>query len=220
MAEALQFISRELKKSNSRMAHGLTDSDALASRIIKTMQRRDLKPMEEADGYRALIDRFGYTQSRVGEQIGKSRSHVANILQLLRLPAGVQDLVRTGQLTAGQARALLGVADASKAAKRIMRERMTVREILSIFQPKRAVVPLKSIPFKLRDGRPPSDVGWGDLDRLVRINEVENRILHSLKTCASEVEDRSASVGSTLGHERLSEIVERARRNGNGAPGS
>ena len=80
--------------------------------IVENVQRADLSPIEEAEGYKALIERFGHTQARVAEVVGKSRVHVANALRLLQLPQKVQDMVREGRLTAGHARPLIGAKDA------------------------------------------------------------------------------------------------------------
>ena len=84
----------------------LTDKEVLELAIIENVQRQDLNAIEEAAGYRDLVERFAYSQEQVSEIIGKSRSHVANTLRLLKLPVGVQALVQQGSLTAGHARAL------------------------------------------------------------------------------------------------------------------
>ena len=90
----------------------LTDQEVLELAIIENVQRADLNAIEEAAGYRELIERFDYSQEQLSEIIGKSRSHVANTLRLLKLPDAVQALVQEGQLTAGHARALIGRDDA------------------------------------------------------------------------------------------------------------
>ena len=86
----------------------LDDLAVLEIAIIENVQRADLNPLEEALGYRALIDRFGHTQDVVAQVVGKSRPHVANLLRLLNLPEGVQVMLADGRLTAGHARALVG----------------------------------------------------------------------------------------------------------------
>ena len=85
----------------------LSDTEVLELAIIENIQRADLNPLEEAQGYRQLMDRFGHTQERLAEALGKSRSHIANLLRLLTLPEPVLELVRGGKLTAGHARALV-----------------------------------------------------------------------------------------------------------------
>ncbi len=112
----------------------LTDKEVLELAIIENVQRQDLNAIEEASGYRDLIERFSYNQEQVSEIIGKSRSHVANTLRLLKLPVGVQALVQQGSLTAGHARALIGRDDAETLAHRIVEEQLNVREIEDIVQ--------------------------------------------------------------------------------------
>jgi ParB family chromosome partitioning protein len=107
----------------------LSDQEVLELGIIENVQRADLNPIEEAIGYRELIERFGYTQDQLAEVIGKSRSHLANTIRLLKLPETVQNLVQEGKLTAGHARALVGREDAEALAQRIIERDMNVREV-------------------------------------------------------------------------------------------
>ncbi|MEQ1650911.1 MAG: ParB/RepB/Spo0J family partition protein [Hyphomicrobium sp.] len=112
----------------------LTDKEVLELAIIENVQRQDLNAIEEAAGYRDLVERFAYSQEQVSEIIGKSRSHVANTLRLLKLPVGVQALVQQGSLTAGHARALIGREDAETLARRIVDESLNVRDVEAIVQ--------------------------------------------------------------------------------------
>ena len=96
--------------------------------IIENVQRADLNPLEEADAYRTLMERFGRTQDAVAGVVGKSRSHVANILRLLQLPEGVLQHVRTGRLSAGHARALITAPDPVTLADQIVSEGLNVRQ--------------------------------------------------------------------------------------------
>ena len=96
--------------------------------IIENVQRADLNPLEEADAYRTLMERFGRTQDAVAGVVGKSRSHVANILRLLQLPEGVLQHVRTGKLSAGHARALITAPDPVSLADQIVAEGLNVRQ--------------------------------------------------------------------------------------------
>ncbi len=107
----------------------LSDQEMLELAIIENVQRADLNAIEEANGYRELIERYDYTQDRLAEVIGKSRSHVANTMRLLKLPASVQELVQQGRLTAGHARAIIGREDAEALAERIVAEGMNVRDV-------------------------------------------------------------------------------------------
>ncbi len=100
--------------------------------LLENIQREDLNVIEEANGYRQLIDRLNYTQEQLAERIGKSREHVANTLRLLKLPRKVQQMVEAGQLTMGQVRPLITLeseAEAIKLAERIVAEGLSVREV-------------------------------------------------------------------------------------------
>lgn len=105
-----------------------TDTEALEVAIIENIQRADLNAIEEAAGYRDLMDRFGHTQEKVSEALGKSRSHIANLLRLLNLPVDVQEFVRDGKLTAGHARTLVTAEDPVSLAKQIIAKGLSVRE--------------------------------------------------------------------------------------------
>jgi ParB family chromosome partitioning protein len=106
----------------------LDDAEALEIAILENVQRADLNAIEEAQGYRNLIDGFGRTQEDVAATVGKSRSHVANTVRLLSLPKSVQDLVLAGKLSAGHARAVLGAPDPEAMARRIVEQGLNVRE--------------------------------------------------------------------------------------------
>jgi ParB family chromosome partitioning protein len=105
-----------------------TDSDALEIAIIENVQREDLNAMEEAQGYHALANEFKRSQEDIAKIVGKSRSHVANMMRLTKLPPEVQAYIALGQLSAGHARALIGVPDPIAAAKRIVEEGLNVRQ--------------------------------------------------------------------------------------------
>lgn len=106
----------------------LNDTEVLELAIIENIQRADLNAVEEAAGYRQLMDRFGHTQEQLAEALGKSRSHIANLLRLLNLPDDVLDLVRSGELSAGHARALVPSANPSELAKEIVKKGLSVRQ--------------------------------------------------------------------------------------------
>ncbi|PWJ80156.1 chromosome segregation DNA-binding protein [Pseudaminobacter salicylatoxidans] len=106
----------------------VNDRTALELAIIENVQRTDLNPVEEALGYQQLIDEHSYTQADLGQVIGKSRSHVANTLRLLKLPDVIRDMLVDGQLSAGHARALVSAADPVGLAKRIVEEGLSVRQ--------------------------------------------------------------------------------------------
>jgi ParB family chromosome partitioning protein len=110
------------------------DSEALEIAIIENVQRSDLNPIEEAAGYQELLDKFSYRQEDLAQRIGKSRSHLTNTLRLLKLPKDVQNLVRSGGLSAGHARALVGIANASELAQLITSRGLSVREAEAMAQ--------------------------------------------------------------------------------------
>ncbi|MCW1842120.1 ParB/RepB/Spo0J family partition protein [Prosthecomicrobium hirschii] len=112
----------------------VTDKEALELAIIENVQRADLNAIEEAVGYEQLIAEFGYTQQDLGQVIGKSRSHVANTLRLLKLPESVKDHLREGRLTAGHARALVSAEDPAGLADRIVEKGLTVRDAEALAQ--------------------------------------------------------------------------------------
>jgi len=112
----------------------LTDQEAVEIAIIENVQREDLNAIEEGEGYRLLMDGHGYTQEDLAKVIGKSRSHLANTLRLLKLPGSVQELVRSAALSAGHARALIGRDDAAQLAARIVKEGLTVRDVEALTQ--------------------------------------------------------------------------------------
>ena len=104
------------------------DKTALEIAIVENVQRSDLNPLEEALGYDQLMAEYGYTQNDLGEIIGKSRSHVANSLRLLKLPEPVRDLLAAGSLSAGHARALVPTSDPTALARTIVAKGMSVRD--------------------------------------------------------------------------------------------
>jgi len=106
-----------------------TDAEALQLAIIENVQRADLNALEEADGYRALMEEFGHSQDEIAKIVGKSRSHVANTLRLLKLPETVRSYITSGQLSAGHARMLVGQPNAEKLAEDIVARGLNVRQV-------------------------------------------------------------------------------------------
>jgi ParB family chromosome partitioning protein len=106
----------------------LSDIDAMAAALVENLQREDLNAIEEAEGYRRLIAEFGMTQEALGEAVGKSRSHIANTMRLLNLPASVQGELKKGTITAGHARALLAHPEPEKAALAVISRGLSVRQ--------------------------------------------------------------------------------------------
>jgi len=105
-----------------------SDTEVLEIAIIENIQRADLNAIEEAAGYRQLMDRFGHTQEKLAEALSKSRSYIANLMRLLQLPEEVLDMVRSGQLSAGHARALITTDNPFDLAKQVVAKDLSVRE--------------------------------------------------------------------------------------------
>ncbi len=114
------------------MVRELGDNDALEIALVENIQRSDLDPLEEATAYNALMSVTGRTQEEVAAVVGKSRPHVANTMRLMQLPESVRELVRSRALSAGHARALIGVDDAEALARRIVDQGLNVRETESL----------------------------------------------------------------------------------------
>jgi ParB family chromosome partitioning protein len=106
-----------------------TDAEALQIAIVENVQRADLNPLEEADGYRALMDEFGNSQEDIAKFIGKSRSHVANTLRLIKLPEAVKAYIHAGKISAGHARMLIGQPNAEQLAEEIVTRGLNVRQV-------------------------------------------------------------------------------------------
>ena len=104
------------------------DTKALEFAIVENVQRSDLNPVEEATGYKRLMDEFGYDQEKVGKFIGKSRAHIANCLRLLSLPKDVINMIETGKITQGHAKILVGMENANLIAKKIFDKKLSVRQ--------------------------------------------------------------------------------------------
>ena len=110
------------------LVRSFTDTEVLEVAIIENIQRADLNPVEEASGYQQLMMKFGHTQEKLADVLGKSRSHIANAVRLLNLPEEVQGYLRDGRLSAGHARALITAPDAGALARSIIQKGLSVRE--------------------------------------------------------------------------------------------
>jgi len=143
----------------------LSDAQALEFALVENVQRQDLSPIEEAEGYFRLIEGFKHTQEALAKAIGKSRSHIANTLRLLNLPDQVQDMVAEGRLSAGHARALLGAEDPVALAKTVLAKDLNVRQTENLVQAAREKPPTTGRPAK---PKPPSRVKDADTLALER----------------------------------------------------
>jgi ParB family chromosome partitioning protein len=142
------------------LVRDLSDQDAMAASLVENLQRQDLNPIEEAEGYKRLVEEFGLTQEQLGTAVGKSRSHVANIIRLLQLPPSVRADVQAGKLTAGHARALLAHANPEEAARMVIEKGLNVRQTegLTTNQP-----PKPAQPAAPRERDPETDALERDL---------------------------------------------------------
>ena len=137
-ANAYEIVAGERRWRAAQMAklhevpvvvREMGDGESLEIALIENIQRADLNAIEEAAGYYELMERFSYTQERMAQEVGKSRSHIANTLRLLTLPEGVKVLLRDGKLTAGHARNLVGRPDAEALANEIVAGALNVRQV-------------------------------------------------------------------------------------------
>ena len=136
-AEAYEIVAGERRWRAAQQARlhqvpvvvrELSDTAALETALVENLQRENLTPLEEAEGYRRMIDEFGHTQERLAQTVGRSRSHVANTLRLLTLPDGVKTMLDHGRLTAGHARTLVGAEDPARLARTIADRGLNVRQ--------------------------------------------------------------------------------------------
>jgi len=111
-----------------------SDAETLEIALIENIQRQDLNPVEEAEAYSRLIAQFGHSQEALGRLVGKSRSHVANLMRLLDLPSSVLDSVRGGALSMGHARALIGIDGAAQIARKVIEKGLSVRQVEKLAQ--------------------------------------------------------------------------------------
>ncbi len=115
-----------------------TDIEVIEVAIIENVQRADLNPIEEAAGYKQLMEKFGHTQEKLSEALGKSRSHIANLLRLLQLPAAVTAFVERGELSAGHARALLMADEPESLARQVISQGLSVRATEALVKKQKA----------------------------------------------------------------------------------
>jgi ParB family transcriptional regulator, chromosome partitioning protein len=132
------------------IVRAIADSEALEIALVENLQREDLSPLEEAEAYNRLMEEFGRTQAALAEAVGKSRSHVANTLRLLSLPAPVRRRLEEGELSAGHARALLASPDPVALAAEVVRRGLNVRATEQLVQ-RRAAAPPPRRPLRDAD---------------------------------------------------------------------
>ncbi len=116
------------------------DTEALEVAIIENVQRSDLSPIEEAAGYKRLIENHGHTQEDLSGIVGKSRSHIANIIRLLSLPQSIQDMITEGKISSGHARAIMNSAFPEQLAEKIINENLSVRDAENLAKDKKSII--------------------------------------------------------------------------------
>lgn len=182
-----------------------SDQEALEIALIENLQRENLSPIEEAAGYQRLMDEFEHTQEALAKSVGKSRSAVANALRLLTLPPGVQALVDRGALSAGHARALVGVAAAEQIANEVIRKDLSVRQTERLAQASKSGT----------SGRPPRRAPTKDADTIALEHDLSNMLglRVSIKLRGSGDKGGSVTINyATL--DQLDDILQRLNQGG------
>lgn len=136
----------------------LDDAATYEIALVENIQRQDLNAIEEAGAYRRLIDDFGHNQEALAKLVGKSRSHVANLMRLLDLPASVQALVGDGSLAMGHARALIGAPDAEAIARRVVKDGLSVRAVETLLRADKGGGRKPPLEYKSMDGTRDPDI--------------------------------------------------------------
>jgi ParB family chromosome partitioning protein len=179
----------------------VSDDEALQLAIIENVQRADLNPLEEAAGYQALISEFEHSQDAIAKMVGKSRSHVANTLRLLKLPQSVQAYIGEGKISAGHARMLVGQPDPERLAREIVERGLNVRQVEAMAQ-ERAHASGKSVKARAR--------GTKDADTAA----LEKRLSDALGLTVT-IDHRGQGGVLTIryrGVEQLDEVIRRLER--------
>ncbi len=199
----------------------LDDTKALELALIENIQRADLNPLEEAAGYQRLMDEFSYTQEKLAAEVGKSRSHIANLLRLLKLPESVKAKIDSGQLTMGHARAILTAADPVALTQQIITEGLSVRQAEE--RAKGISAAQNAAPnaaAKTQAARGQSGAGGNRrnaADKSDDVQQLENMLVESLGLRVS-INTRSGQAGEVIiSYDSLTQLDEILRRLGGGA---
>jgi ParB family transcriptional regulator, chromosome partitioning protein len=183
-----------------------TDAEALQLAIIENVQRADLNPLEEAEGYRSLMEEFHNSQEEIAKIVGKSRSYIANTLRLLKLPDAVKSYIQDGKLTAGHARMLIGEPNAEQLAQDIVERDLNVREVEAMARER-----AQKSGKKQTSGRPARVAGAKDADTLA----AEKRLTDALGLTVS-IDQRQGGGGTlTIRYrdvDQLDDVIHRLER--------
>jgi ParB family chromosome partitioning protein len=186
----------------------LSDSQALEMALVENIQRKDLNPLEEAAGYQRLMDEFRYTQEELAKIVGKSRSHVANLLRLLALPEKYRHAIDSGELTMGHARALLSAKDPEALFRRIGEVGMSVRQAEEWLQEESGKAPQKKAARGSGSTRPDAHGKSED------VLQIEHMLAENLGLKVS-INTRTAQAGEVvIGYDSLAQLDEILRRLG------
>ena len=190
------------------------DTQALELALIENIQRSDLNPLEEAAGYQRLMDEFKYTQEKLSPIVGKSRSHIANLLRLLKLPDAIKKHIDSGALTMGHARALLNAKDPEELAKQIIEKGLSVRQAEEWAK---GIKPSEENTAKSTSARTPSDAPRRRSgNKSEDVLQLENMLAESLGLRVS-IDTRSGQSGEVIiTYDSLSQLDEILRRLGGG----
>jgi ParB family transcriptional regulator, chromosome partitioning protein len=164
------------------IVHDVDDRTSLTLALVENLQRTDLNPIEEAEGYRQLAEEFGLDQGQIGDIVGKSRSTVANALRLLALPAEIRGYLKNGGLQSGHARAMLSLkeGDAIKLARTALEDGLSVREV-----ERRAGESLATAPAVPKRGRPRKPAASAAKGASAEVKAIEDRLRRRLQTDVS-----------------------------------
>jgi ParB family chromosome partitioning protein len=176
----------------------LDELEVLEIAIVENVQREDLNPIEEAQGFQALMDRFGRTQQDIADQVGKSRPHIANMLRLLTLPDDLQDMVRDGRLSAGHARAMLTAPDPRGLAKRTIEFGLSVREV-------------EKLAAAAKDARDGARASAGGAEKDADTRAMEQRLSEALGLAVT-ITDRNGAGEVKIAYRTLEQLDDVARR--------
>ena len=177
-----------------------TDEESLQLAIIENVQRSDLNPLEEAEGYRALVEDYSHTQDDIAKMVGKSRSHVANTLRLLKLPPSIRGYIFKGKLDAGHARMLVGQPNAEKLAEEIVARGLNVRQVEEIARQESG-----------RNGKPRSQARKRSGEKNADTLALEKRLSDALGLVVS-IDDRGESGVVSIRYGNLEQLDDLAQR--------
>jgi len=177
-----------------------TDEESLQLAIIENVQRIDLNPLEEAEGYRALVEDYSHTQDDIAKMVGKSRSHVANTLRLLKLPPSIRAYIFKGKLDAGHARMLVGQPNAEKLAEEIVARGLNVRQVEEIARQE-----------SNRNGKPRSQARNRSAEKSTDTQALERRLSDALGLVVS-IDDRGETGVVSIRYRNLDQLDDLAQR--------